>query len=425
MPTSSEGPAIAVSGVSKAYQIAHQAVRATTLGERLVEAFKRGRGSGGETFWALSDISFELARGEVLGVIGPNGAGKSTLLKVLSGIAEPTSGEARVWGRVGSLLEVGTGFHPELTGRENVYLNGCILGMKKAEVERRFDEIVAFSGVERFLDTPVKRYSSGMFVRLAFAVAAHLDSEILIVDEVLAVGDAEFQARCLGKMREVTGRGGRTVLFVSHNLQAVRALCDRAIVLKGGRLVADAHVETCLQAYRGAFQNAAGASHVSFKRPARAGLWMTAAQLEADGDPTGLVPMGSDLRLVIRFSSEVPVAAATVGFVLTAASGVEVLGANNQYQPTTERLPCAVTSGVAICDLGKVPLLPGPYTLSLWLVDGASNEHVEEHALAFEVVERDLWGQGRMPPARDCALWWPTQFRFREAGAEDGKPDGR
>ncbi len=415
MPTSSEGPAIAVSGVSKAYQIAHQAVRATTLGERLVEAFKRGRGSGGETFWALSDISFELARGEVLGVIGPNGAGKSTLLKVLSGIAEPTSGEARVWGRVGSLLEVGTGFHPELTGRENVYLNGCILGMKKAEVERRFDEIVAFSGVERFLDTPVKRYSSGMFVRLAFAVAAHLDSEILIVDEVLAVGDAEFQARCLGKMREVTGRGGRTVLFVSHNLQAVRALCDRAIVLKGGRLVAEGDVEACVQAYFGSFAGTPGDGSVHLTRPARAGLWMTGAHLQADGASTNVVPMGSSLSLSVHFSSEVPVAAPRLGLALNATNGVEILSANNHYQQTAESLEVAATSGVIVCDLGKVPLLAGHYTFSLWLDDGLATTHVLEQALTFEVTERDLWGRGRMPPARPSSLWWPTRFSIHPA----------
>jgi lipopolysaccharide transport system ATP-binding protein len=203
-----------------------------------------------DRIWALDDISFELQRGEVLGLIGPNGAGKSTLLKVLSRITEPTSGEVRIRGRVGSLLEVGTGFHPELTGRENIFLNGTILGMRKSEIVQRFDEIVEFSGVSRFLDTPVKRYSSGMQVRLAFAVAAHLQPEILLVDEVLAVGDAEFQAKCLGKMQDVT-REGRTIIFVSHNLAAVRSLCSRALLLEKGKLVFDGPTEDAVARYIG------------------------------------------------------------------------------------------------------------------------------------------------------------------------------
>lgn len=188
------------------------------------------------TIWALKNVSFEVKRGEVVGIIGKNGSGKSTLLKILSRVTSPTEGYAEVYGRVGSLLEVGTGFHPELTGRENIYFNGAILGMKKAEIERKFDEIVAFSEIEKFLDTPVKRYSSGMYLRLAFAVAAHLEPEILIVDEVLAVGDAQFQKKCLGKMGEVA-KGGRTVLFVSHNMSAIRELCSRALLLNSGRVV--------------------------------------------------------------------------------------------------------------------------------------------------------------------------------------------
>jgi lipopolysaccharide transport system ATP-binding protein len=208
---------------------------------------------------ALDDVSFSVARGEVLGLIGANGAGKSTLLKVLSRITEPTAGRVLIRGRVGSLLEVGTGFHPELTGRENIFLNGTILGMRRAEIVRRFDEIVEFSGVSQFLDTPVKRYSSGMQVRLAFAVAAHLEPEILLVDEVLAVGDAEFQQRCLGRMREVTNEG-RTVLFVSHNLAAVRALCQRAVVLQKGRLVFDGPTDEAVHHYLG--HGAGGAAGV-------------------------------------------------------------------------------------------------------------------------------------------------------------------
>lgn len=244
--------AISVEQLSKSYVISHQgtpdryvSLRDTIAGGARGFALKaldlfRGResltGNVREEFWALQDVAFEVKRGEVLGVVGRNGAGKSTLLKVLSRITEPTRGSARIRGRVASLLEVGTGFHPELTGRENIFLNGAVLGMTRAEIRRKFDEIVAFAGVEKFLDTPVKRFSSGMYVRLAFAVAAHLEPEILVVDEVLAVGDAEFQKRCLGKMNEVA-RGGRTVLFVSHNMSAVRSLCDTAILLEGGKCV--------------------------------------------------------------------------------------------------------------------------------------------------------------------------------------------
>ena len=243
--------AIQVENLSKLYHIgAYQKNR--NVREALVDAFKApfrragkllsGQASGAseldETIWALKDVSFEVKRGEVVGIIGGNGAGKSTLLKVISRIAEPTEGFAEIRGRLSSLLEVGTGFHSELTGRENIYLNGAILGMKKTEIRKKFDEIVSFSDVEKFIDTPVKHYSSGMYLRLAFAVAAHLEPEILIVDEVLAVGDARFQKKCLNKMQDV-GQEGRTVLFVSHNMQAILRLCPRAILLDEGKLIAD------------------------------------------------------------------------------------------------------------------------------------------------------------------------------------------
>ncbi|HSF82418.1 MAG TPA: ABC transporter ATP-binding protein [Anaerolineales bacterium] len=235
--------AIHVENLGKQYKIGAQVDRYRTLRDSIVEAAKwpvrvlrRQRSTSNDTIWALNDVSFDVRRGEVLGVIGRNGAGKSTLLKILSRVTEPSSGYAEIHGRVGSLLEVGTGFHPELTGRENIALNGAILGMRRAEIERKFDEIVDFSGVEKFIDTPVKRYSSGMYLRLAFAVAAHLEPEILVVDEVLAVGDAEFQRKCLGKMSEVA-QEGRTVLFVSHNMSAVLRLTQEAIILEKGRLV--------------------------------------------------------------------------------------------------------------------------------------------------------------------------------------------
>jgi ABC-type polysaccharide/polyol phosphate transport system ATPase subunit len=245
---------IRAENVGKLYQIGATRQRADTLREAVSEsagAWWRGlRNHGAEpgprTFWALREVSFEVKCGEVLGVIGRNGSGKSTLLKILSRITEPTTGEVEIRGRVGSLLEVGTGFHPELTGRENVYLNGAILGMRRREIQRKFDEMVDFAEVEQFIDTPVKHYSTGMYMRLAFAVAAHLDPEILLVDEVLAVGDAEFQRKCIGKMDEAA-RDGRTVLFVGHNMQVVQELCGRALWLNGGRLLAEGDVADVVQ----------------------------------------------------------------------------------------------------------------------------------------------------------------------------------
>ena len=242
--------AIRISGLSKSYGITRdRGLRATNLGEAIMQRLRKPFGqSESETFWALKDVDIEIKKGEVVGVIGRNGAGKSTLLKILSRITEPTTGRIELFGRVGSLLEVGTGFHPELSGRENIYLNGAILGMRKSEIRKQFDAIVDFSEVERFLDTPVKRYSSGMYVRLAFAVAAHLNPEILIVDEVLAVGDAEFQKKCMGKMQDVAG-DGRTVIFVSHNMTAVESLCTSAILLESGKTVAHASSREVLQKY--------------------------------------------------------------------------------------------------------------------------------------------------------------------------------
>jgi len=239
---------IRVAGLSKRYRVGTAREPSGHIREALTDAlrapFRRAARSSAppeRDFWALRDLSFEVERGEALGIVGRNGAGKTTLLKIISRVTEPTEGRVELFGRVGSLLEVGTGFHPELTGRENVYLNGTILGMRKREIDRKFDEIVAFAEVEPFIDTPVKRYSSGMYVRLAFAVAAHVETEIMVVDEVLAVGDAEFQKKCLGKMDDAT-QSGRTVLFVSHNMAAVQRLCARGLLLDRGRVVADGSV---------------------------------------------------------------------------------------------------------------------------------------------------------------------------------------
>jgi lipopolysaccharide transport system ATP-binding protein len=250
---------IRVEDLGKQYRVGRKAATYDSLREAVAgtlrASFRRGRNGSGDdasdTFWALKDINFEVGQGEVLGIVGRNGAGKSTLLKVLSRITEPTEGRVALYARVASLLEVGTGFHPELTGRENIFLNGAILGMGRHEIKRKFDEIVAFAEIDRFLDTPVKRYSSGMYVRLAFAVAAHLEPEILIIDEVLAVGDASFQKKCLGKISSVA-QHGRTVLFVSHNMVAVKAMCDRAILLHQGRLVEEGSPARVVNSYLGA-----------------------------------------------------------------------------------------------------------------------------------------------------------------------------
>jgi lipopolysaccharide transport system ATP-binding protein len=262
-------PIIRVEGLSKQYRLGTQREPYGSLRESLVRAMKapfkslrRNGRSTESTIWALKDVSFEVMPGEVVGIIGRNGAGKSTLLKILSQITEPASGQVDLFGRVGSLLEVGTGFHPELSGRENIYLNGAILGMKRVEIDSKFDEIVAFAEVEKFLDTPVKHYSSGMYTRLAFSVAAHLEPEILLVDEVLAVGDAEFQKKCLGKMSEVA-EAGRTVLFVSHNMAAVQKLCPRSILLRGGQVEMDAETQSVIREYTNASSCKAGNFNIS------------------------------------------------------------------------------------------------------------------------------------------------------------------
>ena len=248
---SSSDVAISVRGLGKAYKIRQDAPNHTTLGEAIIGRLRRPfRRSAVENFWALRNVCFDIKKGEVVGIIGRNGAGKSTLLKVLSRITAPTSGAVDLYGRVGSLLEVGTGFHQDLTGRENIYLNGAILGMSRGEIRKQFDAIVDFSGVEQFLDTPVKRYSSGMYVRLAFAVAAHLRSEIVVIDEVLAVGDMEFQRKCLGKMKEVS-TGGRTVLFVSHNMHSISLLCGRSLVFNRGELAFCGQVSAAISVYGG------------------------------------------------------------------------------------------------------------------------------------------------------------------------------
>ena len=331
-------PVISVERLSKRYLVGHRAERGGSstytalrdvMGRELRNAVRkaadvvRGRqvvqGDAVEEFWALNDVSFEVQEGEVLGIIGRNGAGKSTLLKILSRITEPTSGRVTLRGRVASLLEVGTGFHPELTGRENIYLNGAILGMSRAEIRKKFDEIVAFAEIERFLDTPVKRYSSGMYVRLAFAVAAHLEPEILVVDEVLAVGDAEFQKKCLGKMDEVSRREGRTVLFVSHNMTAIAQLASRAVLLERGSVAIDGQVSAAISAYHS--KKAQRRTYISRHDEQRELPYVARAEVSTSS-PNGVQDFGEPLEIKVWIRHAQPLVRGCLGIHIVNQSQV-------------------------------------------------------------------------------------------------------
>lgn len=322
---------IEVENLSKRYRRGGQDRVYRTFREDLMglmtRPFRRRRKKAADTFWALRDVSFQVNEGEVVGIIGKNGAGKSTLLKILSRITQPTEGRARLYGRVGSLLEVGTGFHPELTGNENIYLSGTILGMRRAEVRSRFDEIVAFAEIEDFLDTPVKHYSSGMYVRLAFAVAAHLDPEILLVDEVLAVGDMEFQKKCLGKMSEVA-EGGRTVVLVSHNMNAIKRLCQRAIWLKDGKIGLQGTADECVTRYfGGGGQDAARKEftphlHLANKMP----VALVAVQIsDAEGRLKQTYSARECIQVQIEWILHERLYKPRIGFILYTTDGMPVL----------------------------------------------------------------------------------------------------
>lgn len=414
--------AITVDRLGKTYRIGLEDPTHATFRDVLVGAVKsplrrlqalREKGTELDTFWALRDVSFHVPRGEVMGIIGRNGAGKSTLLKILSRITEPTSGCARLRGRVASLLEVGTGFHPELTGRENIYLNGAILGMRRREIARKFDSIVDFAEIDRFLDTPVKRYSSGMYVRLAFAVAAHLEPEILIIDEVLAVGDAQFQKKCLGKMERAARGEGRTVLFVSHNMAAVRSLCSSCCLLEGGRLTLWSTAEECVSRYLSAVMDRDLCASVLFTAPASQPLRIERATVLCDGQQSAHVNMGSELAFEIQFAADPPTQHPRIGLVIATPDGERLINTNNRFQSSND-LERPVRRGTILIQLGRVPLVGGRYFVSFWLGDQANDVHVIENGLSFEVVERDLWGRGKVPPRRDSRLWWPTVFELRE-----------
>lgn len=389
---SSSDVAIAVRGLSKQYVLGTQR-RHGTLGELVADRLRHPfQGENEETLWALRDVSFDLRRGEVLGVIGRNGAGKSTLFKILSRITEPTAGEARLFGRVGCLLEVGTGFHGQLTGRENIYLSGSILGMRRKEIERRFDEMVAFSEIERFLDTPVRHYSSGMYVRLAFAVAAHLEAEILLVDEVLAVGDAEFQTKCLGKMQDVA-HSGRTVVFVSHNEASIRELCSSALLLRDGQVSFAGEPEAAFREYRAQRNEAVNSFDDTQRIRSSPDLGIIDAFLTLDGRRTSEIPSGRKpvLTYVVevthrtRFAPELLVRnKESIPIMYAPADPLHGLYAN--LEPGTHSLRY---------ELSLPQLAAGRYALDLML--GQPNvpcfDYIEE-ALVFDVLPGSHLGAG-------------------------------
>jgi len=415
--------AISAHGLGKRYRI-RERVQATTLAESartgLATAARRVSRRGRlerKDFWALRDVSFEVSVGEILGIVGRNGAGKSSLLKILARITEPTEGSASVRGRVGSLLEVGTGFHPELTGRDNVFLNGAILGMRRSEIARKFDEIVEFSGVERFIDVPVKRYSSGMHVRLAFAVAAFLEPEILLVDEVLSVGDQAFQERCLGRMHEVT-RDGRTVIFVSHNLAAVQSLCDRGLLLDGGHIVFEGTVTDTIEHYLTSIETT---SHVSVReRQDRRGsghLRFTDVAVTApDGGP---VLVGGDAEFALGYESAAEPRHLFVSIAVAGPLGEPLFLCSNELSGDT--LAGAPAIGTFRCAIPKLPLQPGRYSLNVFAkVNGVIADWIE-HAAFFEVIESDVLGTGRLPPASHGPLVlqhsWSAERAAQDAAA--------
>jgi lipopolysaccharide transport system ATP-binding protein len=422
--------AIAVENLSKSYLIGHQASQRepyTALRDVIAREARnfackgldliRGReivqGDELEQFWALRDVSFEVKRGEVLGIVGRNGAGKSTLLKILSRITEPDRGRAVVRGRVASLLEVGTGFHAELTGRENIFLNGAILGMTRAEIRKKFDEIVAFAEVERFLDMPVKRYSSGMYVRLAFAVAAHLEPEILIVDEVLAVGDSEFQRKCLGKMHEVSTKDGRTVLFVSHNMAAVESMCGSALLLVGGQSAAHGSTAKVVGEYHhdltrittlplGDRTDRSGSGELRFASISlerAGGIPVSAFQCGADA-VLHLVAENRTSRELRRLEMSLGIdneAGQRVALVDTMLIGADISGLSPGPASVRVLLP-------------KLGLVPGRYRLTVYAtVNGVIGDWIKDAAV-FDVEAGDYYGSGQLPPQGQAMFLLDHQF---------------
>ncbi|MGY1664587.1 ABC transporter ATP-binding protein [Geodermatophilus sp. SYSU D00696] len=425
MPSSEEDLALRVTGLGKRYRLGERepylalrdvvsrAVRSSLT--RLSKTSDDRPLQDERTFWALRDVSFDLHKGEVLGVIGRNGAGKSTLLKILSRITEPTEGEAVVSGRVGALLEVGTGFHPELTGRENVLLNGAILGMRRREIQRKLEDIVEFAGVQRFVDTPVKRYSSGMRARLAFAVAAFLETEILVVDEVLAVGDAEFQKKCMGKMDDAA-RGGRTVLFVSHNMAAVEALCRRSIWLEGGRCVADGPTAEVVSSYLSTSFSAM--SEQSWPHPETAPgndavRLHRAAVRPSDGSNTDVIDVRTPIAIEIEYWNLRPGARLNLSLHVYNEQGTRVFNALPYLERVWQGRPFPRGLFRDTCHIPANLLNDGMHSIQLMVVENGSYVIFEvDDLLVFDVRDdaagREGWF-GRWEGAVRPQLAWETE----------------
>ena len=417
--------AVRAEGLGKQYRIGGLATAYGSLRETLSELaqtpLRTLRSPDGrqrpELFWAIRDVQFDVRRGEALGIIGPNGAGKTTLLKILSRVTYPTAGRAELHGRVGSLLEAGTGFHAELSGRENIYLSGAILGMPKAEIRRKFDEIVDFAETEAFLDTPVKRYSTGMYMRLAFAVAAHLEPEILVVDEVLAVGDAAFQRKCLGKMESAAGEG-RTVLFVSHNMPAVQALCNRALRLRAGKVVDEGDPASVVQRYLAS--ETGGTMRALDDRDDRSGdgsARIVSLEVEsADGD--GVIRPRSRLRLHLGYRSERPLKHAQ--FVVTISDHLDT-GLFLLHSEFANRLPPMLPrEGVVVCETDPINLTPGRCIVHVELLRGNSQADLVLYAGTFEVQEEDIFGSGMVPPRGWVRYVLGQRWSAPDTGAGDG-----
>ena len=429
-------PAIRVENLSKQYRIGTAKRGAKrNLTESIADGASamwrtlsgRARGTdAADEFWALKDISFEVQPGEVVGIIGRNGAGKSSLLKILSQIVEPTAGRAVVRGRMGSLLEVGTGFHPELSGRENIYLNGSILGMRRKEIDRKFNEIVAFSEIDRFLDTPVKRYSSGMYVRLAFSVAAFLRPEVLIVDEVLAVGDAAFQKRCLGKMQDVAHQG-RTVLFVSHNLPAVRSFCTRGILLDGGRLLGDGNVSSIVSRFLQMMfdGNSAGTSERKWDpadAPGNDRIRLTRVAILPDqSEPGRQIRVGDGLRLEVDFVNLTPGASILLNLSLYAADGSEVFESVSTTDAEWFQRPMPAAPFRSVCRIPPHLLNEGQYRIRIIFCDSEVTKIYDHRdVLSFyvaDLVKREIPWYGRFMGHVHPRLAWATE-RLDNEGPE-------
>ena len=412
MPTSSE-PTIAVDHIRKEYRLGELA-GANSFREVLSGLFRRGK-RGKETLHALEDVSFEVQEGEAVGIIGRNGAGKSTLLKVLSRITSPTAGSIRVRGRLSALLEVGTGFHQELTGRENIYLNGSILGMSKAEVEERFDDIVEFAEVERFLDTPIKRYSSGMRLRLGFAVAAHLDAEVLLVDEVLAVGAASFQKKCLGQMDELR-RSARTILFVSHNMAAIETLCSRAIWIDGGRIREDGPAAEVISHYLSSYGGGEGATQDLRETTDRSGTgsvrFTQIEYLSASGEPTDLIRTGEPLRIRLGYEARERVVDPHFGFEIHTQMGTKVIETST-WSTNTDVPNLDPGKGELELSLDALSLMPGRYRVTLWISSiGGSDYDIVPFCSTFDVETSEVFAAGRGADQRFGLVFLPSKWRL-------------